>query len=247
MAFGLQVENPLGNLVVSTEGFGANYIGKASYLSDVQAFTPVGGAGTYTNHKKYRITTTTSAIAVFLKLTSNKCGVTEIVHSGDNWDITVFNEGAGGGTYGFGTQAAADVYCFARPTSTSAYGLALYDGAGNLAYDIGGPQPPLFFKHRLAMAANVNSAAMPSGYTTPAFLICSAGFNDPAQVLIDAGLGRYRADAYVYGVALSGGNIVRQSAKVRYGEVADYGAESPPTGDEPAAVSLYLIEAGGLT
>lgn len=247
MTYGLMVDNLSGELVISSEGFGLAYIGKATYDSDVGAPSLEFDTlrfGTYTTFKKYVITSSVP-IAAFVKLTSGlRSGIASVTQSGSTWEIIVFNQN------GSNVVQAADVYCFARPTSLSAsYGLALYDSSGALAYDLTGGVRPLFFKGVVDFLSTDSSIALPGGITTPAAFGFSCGYVDPSPVLISVPFNRYRMDGQLYGLSLSGSNITRNLVKFRDGPNEDFGPGESPAAGGPGVVpfTVYLIDCNGLT
>lgn len=140
MAYGIQITNPSGGLVFSSSGFGLNFVGKATLHSTVATSTTALG------HLVYRINSPSPPL-VFTKLTPGHYYTTSAaVHlGGDLYEITVFATTGVEGTSTFGTTAddyppmlsEATLYCFARPTSVgAAYGLAVYDEFGVLAWDV---------------------------------------------------------------------------------------------------------------
>jgi len=158
MAYGLQITNPSGGLVLSSDAFGLNFVGKATlYSTTANSNTGVG-------YLTYRITTATPPL-VFMKLVQGDfwyClrSVTDV--GGGVWEIQITaTSGVEGSSNASNTSAAyatllsgVDVYCFARPTSvTDTYGLAIYDKDGALAWDLG--RRCLFLREALAYSTGV--------------------------------------------------------------------------------------------
>ncbi|SEL11807.1 hypothetical protein SAMN05216359_105260 [Roseateles sp. YR242] len=245
--FGIRIKTPGLGLLVASDGFGLNYIGKASFVQDEVAPDMNGlspGGGTKPTFKRYRIVTASPVVVPFLSLSTRCCGVAKMTRSGNTWDFVVFNQDASN------VAAPIDIYCFGRPTTHSTYGMRIRQNDGvTLAYEFG-LNRNLMFAGVVDLAAGVSSATIPSGIVTPAVMGFALGFIDPAWVLVNAARNQWRADAYIHGWTLSGTVIARAQRQQRVnGDVVEYGAGESPGNENYTgrAVTAFLIDANGLT
>lgn len=246
-AFGLRIRNPGMGLVVASDGFGLNYLGRATLVgyepaTDMNGLSPPGG--TKPQWMRYRITTASPVVVPFLPLSGLCCGVAQVIRSGTQWDFIVFNQDASN------NPVPLNVYCFGRPTTHSPYGLRIRQSDGvTLAYEFG-LNRPLMFAGVVDLAFGVNSAAIPGGIAAPAVMGFALGFVDPLWVLVNASRNQWRADARVVGWSLSGTVISRAERQARInGDTVEFGAgESPGSEDfRGRATSAFIIDANGLT
>lgn len=199
MSYGLAITNPGGELVISTEGFGLNYIGKASY----QGLTAndVSGGNWLAGSVAYRITGCPSAPIPFhtMPLDARVALTDVILVSTGTYDLYYHCDTPSFNTEGYGTQAnALEVFVYARRTTVAgSWGMALYDSAGSLAYDLS--SMPLFPRQRMAWAT-VGSAAV----------AISGGLTKPAY------FGRYNADR-TFNEFPGGGSVVAYEHQMTYG------------------------------
>lgn len=244
----MRIMNDGGGLVLSDEGFGLNYLGKASFVQDepapdMNALSATPGAIKPTL-KRYRITTPSLEVVPFLSLSARSCGIAQIIHSGTTWDFIVFNQD------GSNTAAAIEIFCFGRPTTHSLYGIRIRKASDlTLAYELG-MNRPLFYSAIVNLGAGITSAAIPSGIAKPAILGFNLGFIDPAWVLVNANFNRWRADAFAQGWALNGLVLARSERRFRQAvEFSEFGAGENPGNEDyrGAACTAYLIDATGLT
>ena len=183
MSYGLRITNPSGVLVLAETGFGLNYIGKAVLYSN----TPT--TGMFLGSQIYRITSP-GQILVFLGLqVGNFIRLMNVTNIGGNvWEIQVQNATATGGTTStggfqasdFGSQlASVDVFCYARPTTKSGnVGLAIYDAAGVLAWDLSRPKLLQITTNPQYPTATTSVAL--GGMTYPAVLGSPGGYRHEA-------------------------------------------------------------------
>lgn len=166
MTYGLTCLNDSGELTIAADGYLFGYLGKATYVST----TP---PGTSTSDSFAGFSTYTfswgAPIVVSVGLVANQpTHVMEFSNSGSTWTIRVFHGNNSSNSLGFDVQATStDVYVFGLPTTLPAYGMAFYDGSGNLVGDLS--RQPLLFKQRVTMGAGVTTMTM-TGYTKPAVL-----------------------------------------------------------------------------
>ena len=160
MAYGLKISNPDGEMVISSDGFGMNYIGRATYTgtSSISNFLPPyynPPFATFINVGVYTITSTSDAIMPFLPINSSYItGVVTCKKTNSNtWQISVINHAPLASTATPSNMPAwtqTDVYVFAKPTGTgsgSGYGLEIFNSSGSLTWDFKSSQP-LYFKGR---------------------------------------------------------------------------------------------------
>jgi hypothetical protein len=161
MTFGLQIVNPSGELVFSSDAKGQHCIGKAVLQGAVVQPTgsPTGGhPGRVTGYSVYRISHS-GAIAVALDLPLNKrVGLIDVVEvSSGTWDITV-HCGDTPDANDFDTiEYAVDVWAFGFfDTPSGDYGLRIWDESGNLAWDLARANP-LFARGFVDLSLNTGS------------------------------------------------------------------------------------------
>lgn len=233
-------------LVVASDGFGLNYLGRASLVgyepaADLNGLSPPGG--TKPQWMRYRIATASPVVVPFLPLSGLCCGVAQVVRSGNQWDFVVFNQDSSN------NPVPLAVYCFGRPTTHSPYGLRIRQADGvTLAYEFGQSRP-LMFAGVVDLNPGVNSATI-SGVQAPAIMGFALGFVDPLWVLVNAARGQWRADARVVGWSLNGTVLSRAERQTRSnGDIVEFGVgESPGSEDyRGRAASAFIIDANGLS
>lgn len=241
--YGMKIKNPSGGLVVASDGFGLNYLGRAwlvAYETALDMNNPA--TGTKPQWMRYRITTPSPVVVPFLALSALCCGVAKVVRSGSTWDFIVFNQDSSN------NPIPISVFCFGRPTTHSPFGLRIRQNDGvTLAYEFG-LNRPLMFAGVVDMGAGVNSATIP-GVSSPAVMGFALGFVDPLWILVNAARGQWRSDARVVGWTLSGSVISRTERQARSdGEIVEFGVgESPGSEDyRGRATTAFIIDANGL-
>lgn len=252
MSYGFQVENPSGGLVLSADGFGMNYIGKASFVQyeDAPDLNGLYGLdGTYTQFARYRIYSPSPLVFPFLELSSaNVCGVcrTQQVYvqanpSNSYWDFVVFNQNSSN------VFQPLNIYCFGRPTTASSWGMNLFNSNGVLAWDVGN-QRLLMFKGLVDFGWNQTSATIPS-LVKPAILGFASGFTDPSWTPFRLERGDWRADAYVCGFRLSTPTTLALNDKLsRVGAIYNFEVGTSPGSDSfNFPFTAYLVDANGLS
>ncbi|WAC72067.1 hypothetical protein OU995_21220 [Roseateles sp. SL47] len=243
--YGFRVKNDAGGWVVASDGFGLNYLGKASLVGYEMATDPNGlyGGATRPQWMRYRITTPSPVVMPFLPLSTFCCGIASVTQAGSQWDFVIYNQDASN------NPVALDVHCFGRPTTHSPWGMRIRQADGvTLAYEFG-MNRPLMFAGVVDLAAGVSSVAIPSGIVKPAILGFGLGFVDPAWSLVNASRGQWRANAYVQGWSLSGTVLRRAERAARTdGDLYEFGpGENPGSEDfRGLAVTAFLIDANGL-
>jgi len=241
MSYGLQAENPSGGLVMSADGMGMVYLGKASFVQNEAAPDFAFYFGTNVQFKRYRITTTAAIVLPFLALSANICGVAKVEPNATYWDFVVFNQNTSN------VCQPLDIYCFVPPSSAPAWGLALYRADGTLSHALGGSRP-LMFSGLADFPASTYTRTVPS-LTIPAVLGFSSGYIDPSWVLVDPESGFWRADGYVQGFKLTGTTLYRSQIRFRVGDLYEFEVGTSPGSDDYTAIpcTAYLIDANGLT
>jgi len=166
--YGLEIRNPTGQLVLSSAARGLYCLGKASQYFINQSS---GTSGTFTGKDsgvtKYRFTTPGPIIVAIDLPDGHYVGAIDLVEiSTGVWEITLVH-GTSLDSEGFiTTQSYVDVWVYGVvPGSTplGSYGLAIYNAAGDLTWDLTQPNP-LFIQKVLTAAAGVGF----STFTLPA-------------------------------------------------------------------------------
>lgn len=153
MSYGLQCVNGSNELTLSSDGFIYGYLGKATWQSTTQPGT--GTVHSSNGSSTYTITWAGDIIvAVAVPFLGYAC-LLSMTQSGSTWTIKAFCSAGASNSLGFDTQITADVYVWGRPTSTSGWGLAIYDASGNLTGDLS--RPPLSFKERVSFTSSSSS------------------------------------------------------------------------------------------
>jgi hypothetical protein len=144
-----------------------------------------------------------------------------------------------------GSPIAADttVYVFGVPLLTPTdFGLALWDASGNLTADF--TRLPLVFRGVTSMAADVLSATMPSGMTTPAAFTWPEGSKSTGTFI---GSGPLPWDIRIYKkgwyLGVGDGTIQRVNMQAQY--YKDDGSFGFGDNSDPA-ISHYLTDVDGL-
>lgn len=244
MTYGLQIENPSGSIVLTTEGYGLNYVGKATYQSVTQASgsattAPPGRTG---GKVVYRITGCPDFPVVFHTIAASyKVGLLNIVTvGGGTYDLEFHCETGTYDTWNFGTQAnAIEVFVFSRKTSLAgSYGMALYDSAGALAYDLS--DRPLFPVEMKSFASVSASAVTIGTYTKPAFL----GSFNAFQILetIVGGGPTYTQVTDRYGYTLTGTSLAVAALRRGYSTAVEQFVNDAGDGGS----TVFVIEANPL-
>jgi hypothetical protein len=168
MAYGLKIENPTNELVLSDDGFVAGFVGKASLVGTSQAdksnlLDMFGGGSSFS-------ITFAGQIVPVLKLNSTYSGrIGGFSRSGDVWTIGTINADTSSiDADGFTTQVAPEVYVFGIPDSVTGYGMALFTPAGVPAGNL--ILPPLVVAQRLQFAAGDGLVSRDSSIVTPGLL-----------------------------------------------------------------------------
>lgn len=166
MAFGLSINNPSGQLVLSSDGITYGYIGKATLVA-------VGGSTITTNshyagNSTYTITWAGDLVVALPVKTAGTSKLLSLTKVGSVWTIEVHSGNGSLDADGFEVEAETEVFCFGSPVAVSGYGMALYDAAGVLAGDLS--RMPIPVKALLSMAAGATSWSIPSGMTKPALI-----------------------------------------------------------------------------
>lgn len=244
MSYGFQVENPSGGLVLSADGFGMNYIGKASFVQneDAPELNGLYAGGTYTQFKRYRINSSSPLVFPFLELSSaNVCGVAKVEQGAGYWDFVIFNQNSSN------VCQAINIYCFGRPTTRSSWGMNLFNADGTLAWDIGS-QRLLMFQGVVDFGLNQTSATIPS-LTKPAVLGFGSGFIDPLWVPWRLQYGQWYANAAVRGFRLYNSTTLVLNDKIsRLGDWYEFEVGTSPGSDYYTyPFTAYLIDATGLS
>lgn len=147
MSHGIRITNPSGELVISSDALGLYCIGKAVQQSLVQSSgSPTGPLpGKVSGRSVYRISHS-GQILVALDLPASTyvaaLGIDEV--SSGVWDITISAGTTLDSEAMVTTQISLDVWAFGLPPSNTlydSYGLAIYDSAGDLAWDLSRPNP----------------------------------------------------------------------------------------------------------
>lgn len=155
MAFGLQISNPSGDLVVSSDAKMLHYLAKAVWQSTTQLSPGSGSSdpsqqtapGTRAGYSTYQLTVPAGVkflLAIDLPTGSagtRMVGITGCAYlstSGGNdiYRVTAYNGDQTFGSLFDYSQYPLDIWAFGFVNSTASnWGLALYDSAGNLSAD----------------------------------------------------------------------------------------------------------------
>ena len=253
--YGLQIVNPSGTLVLSSDAFGLYYAGKATYVADVvqgdmnqstNGSSGYGAGNFYISYKTYTFSSSAACAFAVAVDSSTVTAIVQIVFASGVYTITVAKSSGAAGSHGFKTQNAAEVYAFIRAGSVSgAYGLALYDSAGTLAWDL--TRLPLFMREAVNFSAGTTTSVAYTGTYTKMGVFGPIMSHVDTQVLISAPTGTYNVDGIFAGFQVSGSNLKRVSDKYRDGPTVVVGAGNVPvTSDSRAPTIAYLFEATGL-
>jgi hypothetical protein len=248
MAFGLRVVNPIGELVISDDGYLPVYLGTATLVSTVQPVA-VGTAATGTGTAGFSTLTFPYAgkIVPVLALPPGRIGaVYYCEQSGTTWTMKAsFTDGtvltnAALPTVGMYVQVAPTVHVFGLPSSLAGlYGGALYNGSGALVAELA--RTPLFIRNRILLPAGTASAACGS-FTTP-------------------GIAGRATDVFISGGPIGASELYRVLYRWSIFEVISgtiyrrwdrrlLHNEGDPGGDGSArldVLNLWLVECNGLT
>lgn len=176
MAYGLQIENPSGQLVISSEALGLFCYGKFS------AYSSVGVSGTATSsapgrqagYQTYRLTTGNSdPIIIAMDLPSGvKVGIRSVTYIGSGvWELEA-HSGDTADSDGFDTnEFYTDFWAYKSYSSSlsGSYGLALYDSSGTLTFD-SNQGVPLMARDYVAGTGGLGSNFTISSLTKPAII-----------------------------------------------------------------------------
>jgi hypothetical protein len=255
MSYGMMMKNPASSLVLSSDGFGLFYAGKATFLD----------APTYTNDESdqvemdygpatakiaYRRYTFTSSLPCMfaVDISSGRAAIVSSVKSGTTYTIVAVHSTGTPDARGMYTQSDIEIYAFARingsPSGTN--GLALWDASGTLAWDFSGSRRPLFLTASVSFGVGVTSMPMPAGFTKPAVLGPIGVIKNSVPNLVSSPTGRYRLDGKIGCFAISGSNITRPDDVYRSGPTFDFFAATPFSLQRTLATTAYLFEANGL-
>jgi len=236
MAYGLQIVNPSGELVLSSETYFPVYLGKATLSGSVVApTTTLGGYSLYTF-------TYSGQILPVLKLDSTKRGtIISYSQAGSTWTIKVSFRDTSTNAQGFFTQYLAEVFVFGFPTSLGGtWGGAIYDASGNLVGDL--TRAPMLVASRVSWATSGATATYSESITVPGVLGRAVDYrvrSFPHASLVDS---LYEMSTFRLGT----GSVIRDyDLRRRINNQAAGDAESPT--ERLGALDLWLIELNGLT
>lgn len=170
MAYGLQVENENGKLVLSDGGLLPGYIGRATLLS-VQQAAPAFGAPGYnglTGMSLHQIVSAGPIIPAIRLEVGRHSSILSMSRSGSLWTIAAYHGGTPIDGQGFEYQYAPEVHVWAIPTSVSGYGMALYNPSGALAGDLS--KRPLDYKQKVRLTSVQPTVALDPTIVTPAII-----------------------------------------------------------------------------
>jgi hypothetical protein len=152
MTYGLKILNPSGQFVLHSDAKGLYCLGKATLQGSV--VQPSGSAtgttpGRVAGYSLYRISHPGDIVVAVDLPDGYYVGVDSITQpSSGVWEIKAFCGSSLDANNFIATQVQLDVWAYGLPqtnTPFNAYGLALYDSAGNLSWDLTRPNP-LFVK-----------------------------------------------------------------------------------------------------
>lgn len=234
MAWGVKIETPASELVISADSITFGYLGQATFVSTTQPGTSldnsVDGYSVYTFDYA-------GQILVALPLTSSgSCILLGMSQSGTTWTITVHQGDGTTNAAGFDVETApAAVYVFGMPIDPGGWGGNLYRADGSIACDL--TRQPIRVFGRVQMASSVTSQALPT-VTTPAIIGAPC---DRTTFATASGV-HWRNQYFGRAWKLSGSNVTRVlHQRERVLEDASAGAV---TIIDP--VNAILIEADGL-
>jgi hypothetical protein len=196
MTYGLLIDNGAGEIVVSSDSKGRNCVGRGVLQGSVVQPTgspTAGGPGRVSGYSIYRFSHP-GPITVALDLPLNKrVGVISIAQPvAGTWDVKVHCGDTPDANDMDTVEYPIDVWAFGEFTSLhNGYGLAIYDDAGNLAWDFSRPHV-LFPRDRVLLtggSAAILALTRPAAVGTPTTRTMVAGtisFNTK-QVVIRRG------------------------------------------------------------
>lgn len=233
MSYGLLIENPSGQLVVSSDGLFPGYLGKATLVSTVQDDGATSGYSTFTFSHAAQIIPVLKLVdqrSTFLQNLSFASGV---------WTILVHHAGSPSGTEGFKTQYAPEVFVWGVPAAVSGWGMAIYDATGNPTGDL--TKKPLIVAQQINWTSTDGPEALAAGITTPGIIGQMADWRRqsfPVGATWNVG---YDSGAWF----LNGTDIARSFSRIQWWPTED--TDLGGTALLQQAATALIVDVAGLT
>jgi hypothetical protein len=248
MAFGILINNPSGEMVLSSDTYFPVYLGKATVVSTVQPFGS-GTAATGTGNGGYSTCSFNYAgqIVPVLKLAPGHKGtIYSCTQSGSTWTIRAsYTNGSqvtdlNSPTNGMFLQTAPEIFVFGFVTSLGgSYGAAIYNSSGVLVGDL--TRRPLILKQRMNLPVNTTSAAVNTPAVVPGVL---GRCFDTSVTGGPTGIPEiYRLAYSQYIFSCSSTTFARGLDRRK---IMNTGADNPHP-DSIRGVDVWLVELNGLT
>jgi hypothetical protein len=176
MAFGLQIVNPSGELVLSSDAYLPVYLGRATLVSTTQPTSSGGSTGIGSGGISTFTFSYSGQIIPVLQLPPGALGgIYKCSQAGSTWTILAsFTDGAqisdaGLASFSMYLQAPPTVFVFGFVNSLGgSFGAAIYNAAGQLTGDL--TRRPLIVRQHASLAAGATSFSLVGGIVSPGII-----------------------------------------------------------------------------